>query len=198
MITHLRGLLAHKAPTRAVVEVGGVGYELSVSLATYDGLPAAGSPVEILAHTHVREDQLALFGFLQETEREMFRLLIGISGIGPNLALTILSGLSVDDLARAIQEERAGDLTRVRGIGPRTAQRVVVDLKDRIRRPLRTGPGAPREAGSDAVVDEAMRALEALGFAGPAARKALEAVRKRLGEGEASVQALIKGALRER
>ncbi len=197
MITHLRGLLAHKAPTRAVVEVGGVGYELSISLTTYDGLPAAGSPVEILAHTHVREDQLALFGFLQEAEREMFRLLIGISGIGPNLALTILSGLSVDDLARAIQEERAGDLTRVRGIGPRTAQRVVVDLKDRIRRPLRTGPEAAQEAGSDDL-DEAMLALEALGFTGPAARKALEAVRSRLGEGEASVQALIKGALRER
>lgn len=197
MITHLRGLLAHKAPTRAVVEVGGVGYELSISLATYDGLPAAGSPVEILAHTHAREDQLALFGFLREAEREMFRLLIGVSGIGPNLALTILSGLSVDDLARAIQEERAGDLTRVRGIGPRTAQRVVVDLKDRIRRPLRTG-SAPPEAGSDDLVDEAMLALEALGFAGPAARKAIESVRGRLGEGEVSVQALIKGALRER
>lgn len=197
MITHLRGLLAHKAPTRAVVEVGGVGYELSISLATYDGLPEAGSTVEILAHTHSREDQLALFGFLQEEEREMFRLLIGISGIGPNLALTILSGLSVDDLARAIQEERAGDLTRVRGIGPRTAQRVVVDLKDRIRRPLRTGPEAP-QAGPEDLVDEAMLALEALGFAGPAARKALEAVRSRLGVGEASVQALIKGALRER
>ena len=197
MITHLRGLLAHKAPTRAVVEVGGVGYELSISLATYDGLPAAGSPVEILAHTHAREDQLALFGFLREAEREMFRLLIGVSGIGPNLALTILSGLSVDDLARAIQEERAGDLTRVRGIGPRTAQRVVVDLKDRIRRPMRTGP-APQEAGSDDLVDEAMLALEALGFAGPAARKAIESVRGRLGEGEVSVQALIKGALRER
>ena len=197
MITHLRGLLAHKAPTRAVVEVGGVGYELSISLATYDGLPAAGSTVEILAHTHAREDQLALFGFLQEEEREMFRLLIGISGIGPNLALTILSGLSVDDLARAIQEERAGDLTRVRGIGPRTAQRVVVDLKDRIRRPSR-GPEAPQAAGSDDLVGEAMLALEALGFAGPTARKAVEGVRRRLGEGEASVQALIKGALRER
>ena len=197
MITHLRGLLAHKAPTRAVVEVGGVGYELSISLATYDGLPAAGSAVEILAHTHAREDQLALFGFLQEAEREMFRLLIGVSGIGPNLALTILSGLSVGDLARAIQEERAGDLTRVRGIGPRTAQRVVVDLKDRIRRPSRTGP-APPEAGPDDLVDEAMMALEALGFAGPAARKVLESVRGRLGEGEVSVQALIKGALRER
>ena len=198
MITHLRGLLSHKAPTRAVVEVGGVGYELSISLATYDGLPAAGRPVEILAHTHAREDQLALFGFLQEEEREMFRLLIAVSGIGPNLALTILSGLSVADLARAIQEERAGDLTRVRGIGPRTAQRVVVDLKDRIRRPLRTGPDAPEEAGSDALTDEAMLALEALGFAGPAARKALASVRSRLGDGEVSVQALIKGALRER
>ncbi len=198
MITHLRGLLSQRAPTRAVVDVDGVGYELSISLATYDALPAAGNPVEILAHTHVREDQLSLFGFFREEEREMFRLLIGVSGIGPNSALTILSGLSVDDLARAIQEERAGDLTRVRGIGPKTAQRVVVDLKDRIRGSLRTGPDEPQGVGSDALAEEAMRALEALGFVGPGARKALAAVRLRLKDGEVSVQALIKGALRER
>jgi len=198
VITRLRGLLSDKAPTRAVVDVGGVGYELAISLTTYDALPAAGGPVEILAHTYVREDQLALFGFLQEEEREMFRLLIGVSGIGPNSALTILSGLSVGDLARAIQEGRADDLTRVRGIGPKTAQRVVVDLKDRVRRPLPAGRDGPRADGSDALADEALRALEALGFAGPGARKAVAAVRRRLEDGEVSVQALIKGALRER
>lgn len=198
MITQLRGLLSEKAPTRAVVDVGGVGYDLAISLATYDALPAAGSPVEVLVHTYVREDQLALFGFLQEEEREMFRLLIGVSGIGPNSALTILSGLSVGDLARAIQEGRADDLTRVRGIGPKTAQRVVVDLKDRIQRLLPAGRDEPPAAGSDAVADEALRALEALGFAGPGARKAVAAVRRRLEGGEVSVQALIKGALRER
>ena len=198
MITRLRGLLSHKAPTRAVVDVGGVGYELAISLTTYDALPEAGGPVEILAHTYVREDQLALFGFLQEEEREMFRLLIGVSGIGPNSALTILSGLSVGDLALAIQEGRADDLTRVRGIGPKTAQRVVVDLKDRVRRPLPAGRDGPQAAGADALADEALRALEALGFAGPGARKAVAAVRRRLEDGEVSVQALIKGALRER
>ena len=198
MITQLRGVLSRKAPTRAVVDVGGVGYELAISLTTFDAMPAAGGPVEVLVHTYVREDQLALFGFLQEEEREMFRLLIGVSGIGPNSALTILSGLSVGDLARSIQEGCADDLTKVRGIGPKTAQRVVVDLKDRIRRPLPADRDEPRAAGSDGLADEALRALEALGFAGPGARKAVAAVRRRLGDGEVTVQALIKGALRER
>ena len=158
----------------------------------------AGAQAHILAHTYVREDRWELFGFTEAPERDMFQLLIGVSGIGPNSALMILSGMSVADLSRAILEERVADLTRVRGVGPKTAQRVVVELKDRVRLPA--DGSADRSAGSDSdpVADEAMLALDALGFSGPAARKAVGAVRKKLGDGEVTVQALIKGALQER
>jgi Holliday junction DNA helicase RuvA len=200
LISHLRGTLAVKSPTEATIEVGGVGYGLSTSLSTSDKLPAIGAPVFLHTHTYVREDRLQLFGFADLAEREMFKLLIGVSGIGPNSAQTILSGLSVGDLQKAILREQVGELTQVRGIGSKTAQRIVVELKDKIRLPVSGMEGsddAGRQVSSDPLEDEAAMALEALGFAPAAARKGIDSARKKQGA-DATVQDLIKGALRER
>jgi Holliday junction DNA helicase RuvA len=200
LIHHLRGTLTEKSPTHAIVEVAGVGYGLSVSLNTFDRLPIEGASVFLHAYTYVREDRLQLFGFWDPAERDMFTLLIGVSGIGPNSAQTILSGLSVADLQRAIHRELVTELTQVRGIGSKTAQRIVVELRDKIRLPV-TGPddGADdSRALDDPLSEEAKMALEALGFATASARKAVAAALRKHGEGTPTVQDLIKGALRER
>ena len=200
MISYVRGKLARKAPTRVVVEVGGLGYDLAVSLTTYDRLPALGAEVQLFTHHYVREDRQELFGFADEEEREAFELLIGVSGIGPNTAQTVLSGMSVAALREAIFYERVAELTAVKGIGRKTAERVVVELKDRIQ--TATGPsgqpGAPgQEAGEPAAAAEAVLALTTLGFAAPAARKAVDKAAQKAGPDQ-TVQELVKQALKER
>lgn len=197
MIAQLRGTLVHKAPTRAVVDVQGVGYGVAISLHTYGALPPAGAEVRLFTYTYVREDRLELYGFAEEAEKEMFELLIGVSGIGPNSARTILSGLSVGDLQRAIWQERTEDLRSVRGVGPKTAMRVVLELKDKVQRLAPSGAEGGPPASEDPVVGEAVLALEALGIAGAAARKAVTSARGKLA-GDLSVQDLVKQALRER
>ena len=190
-----------KSPTQAVVDIGGGGYGLNISLNTFDNLPAEGTPVSLHTYTYVREDRLQLFGFSHPAEREMFELLIGVSGIGPNSAQTILSGMSVADLQRAIHHERVTELTKVRGVGTKTAQRVVIELRDRIRLPLAGTDDAeeePQQSPEDPLGEEAAMALEKLGFATSAARKAVAAARKKQEAGAPTVQDLIKGALRER
>jgi Holliday junction DNA helicase RuvA len=186
MITHVRGRLVYKAPTRAVVEVGGLGYELAISLATYGQLPETGAEVLLLTHHHVREDRQDLFGFAEEAEREMFRLLIGVSGIGPILAQTVLSGMAVGDLQETIFRERVRELT---------AERMIIELKDKVQ------PGAVAVASGAPVasraVEEAVLALTALGIASLAARQAVQRVVEKEGT-ELSVQQLIKRALQER
>jgi len=196
MITHLRGRLVDKAPTRAVVEVGGIGYEVAVSLATYGQLPVVGAEVLLLTHHHVREDRQDLFGFVEEAEREMFRLLIGVSGIGPVLAQTVLSGMAVRDLQEAIFYDRVKELTGIKGIGRKTAERMVIELKDRVSLggAGASSPGAP---SSPRAVEEAVRALSALGIASLAARQAVQRVVEKDGA-ELSLQQLIKRALQER
>jgi|TARA_B100000809_G_scaffold264029_1_gene318754 Holliday junction DNA helicase RuvA len=199
LIHHLRGILTEKSPTHAVIDVGGVGYGLSISLNTFDSLAVAGSTVSLHTHTYVREDRLQLFGFSDPAEREMFELLISVSGIGPNSAQTILSGLSVADLQKAIHRDQVNELTKIRGVGTKTAQRVVVELRDKIRLPVATaddGEVSPR-VSDDPLGEEAAMALEALGFAASAARKAVATARKKHGA-ESTLQDLIKGALRER
>lgn len=196
MISHVRGSLAEKAPTHAVVDVHGVGYRLAISLHTFERLPETGAAVTLLTHTYVREDRLELFGFADAAEREMFQLLIGVSGIGPVSAQTILSGLSLGDLQRAIYMGRTDELTAVRGVGPKTAARLVVELKDKVRLSADLREEAEPVEG-DPVAAEALLALKALGFAPAAARRAVSAARKRAG-GVDSVQELIKQALRER
>ena len=198
MITHLRGRLTHRSPTQAVIDVGGVGYGLSISLTTFDGLPDVGADVHLFTYTYVREDRLSLFGFAHEAERTMFVLLIGVSGIGPNLAQTILSGMSVPDLQRAIFHERAAELTKVRGIGRKTAERLVIDLKDKLdaigTSTVEDG-GSPTEVATAA--EEAVLALIALGIPATAARKSVTSALEHNGN-DASVQSLIRQALQER
>ena len=169
-----------------------MGYGLAISLATYDRLPEEGEEAQLFTYTHVREDRLQLFGFAEEEERDMFELLIGFSGIGPTSALTILSGIQLNALRTAIFEERVSDLTQVRGIGKRTAERVVVELKDKIR------TYAP-VAGKRVVTafEEGTLALIALGFQAAAARKAVASAQKENGV-DATVQQLIRQALRDR
>ena len=202
MIRHLRGLLLRRSPTDIIVDVGGVGYGLAISLATYDRLPVAHEEAVLFTYTHVREDRLQLFGFADEDERDMFELLIGVSGIGPTSALTVLSGIPLKALQTAIFEERVSDLTRVRGIGKKTAERVVVELKDKIRFSMVAGTGTdaaqPGEGtGVVSAVQEATMALIALGFQAPAAKKAMERAQKENGV-DATVQELIRHALRNR
>ena len=200
MIERVEGVIVERAPTHVVVGVGGIGYGLSISLNTFEQLPDLGSEVSLLTHTYVREDRLQLFGFSDAEEREMFQLLIAVAGIGPNSAQTILSGMSVDELKAAIFEERASDLTRVRGIGRKTADRVVIDLRDKIapsRKQTLDPEGEPVKSTRNEKTEEAVLALAALGIAPAAARKAVVNAMEKSGV-DATLQDLIKQALNER
>jgi len=135
MIAHLRGLLLEKHPNQAVVEAAGVGYDVTISVSTYASLPEAGREVRLRIHTHVREDAIQLFGFLTAEERTLFERLITVSGIGPKLAITTLSGLAVDDLVAAIGGGDVQKLVRVPGIGKKTAERIVLELRDKVGLP---------------------------------------------------------------
>ncbi|HEY5380796.1 MAG TPA: Holliday junction branch migration protein RuvA [Acidobacteriaceae bacterium] len=174
MIAHLRGQILSKTPNSVVVECGGVGYELAISVATFTELGAEGKEARLHVHTHVREDALALFGFAELNEKRLFERLLTISGIGPKLAITVLSGISAERLVGAI---RAGDhatLTRIPGIGKKTAERVVLELKDK----LDDMAGAtPARAGTSlgAVGDDVLSALVNLGYPRAVAEKAVAA-----------------------
>jgi Holliday junction DNA helicase RuvA len=200
MITHVRGRLVHKAPTQAVVEVGGVGFGLSISLATYEQLPEPGAEVQLWTRLYVREEGVELFGFAAPEEREMFQLLLGVAGVGPRLAQTILSGMSVTSLQEAILGERLGELTAIKGIGRKTGERLVVELRDKVGalgpRAALAGAGAPSAPGR-AAIEEAVLALVALGEGAAAARQAVHRAAQKQGP-EASVQQLIKQALQDR
>ena len=134
MIAFLRGRIFEKHPNRIVVEVGGVGYDVFVPLSTFYGLGDSGSEIALRIHTHVREDALALYGFLTLLEQELFERLIGVSGIGPKVALAVLSGIETPELLRAIERGDIARLTAIPGIGKKTAERIVLELKDRLPR----------------------------------------------------------------
>jgi holliday junction DNA helicase RuvA len=176
MIAHLRGKLLAKHPNRAIVETGGVGYDVTISVPTFSALPAVGAEVAFHIHTHVREDMLALYGFLQATEKQLFEKLISVSGIGPKLAITILSG--IPDTAQMIAAIRHGDhwrLTHVPGIGKKTAERLVLELRDKL--PAVDVAEAPVAAGSP-VEEDVLSALGNLGYRAAEAERALAQVRK--------------------
>ena len=189
-----------KAPTHAVIDVGGIGYGLAISLQTFDQLPSVEEDVRLFTHLHVREDRMELFGFILVEEREVFELLIAVSGIGPNSALTILSGMTLRDLQDAILQERVGELTQIKGIGRKTAERLVLDLRDKVQL---TAPADGEEAtetpdAEATSAEEAALALMTLGYASPAARQAVgKVLDKNPGDG-LTVQQLIKLALKER
>ena len=196
MIAFLRGRVLDKHPNRIVVDVNGVGYELYVPLSTYYSVGDAGTEISLRVHTHVREDALQLFGFLTPLEQLLFERLIGISGIGPKLAIAVLSGIESRELVVAVQRADIARLTRIPGIGKKTAERIVLELKDRL------GDVAPAAAGdeeqrpsADRLRDDLVSALENLGYHRPLAEKAADAARAR--DGGAMFEDALKSALRE-
>jgi len=173
MIAHLRGRLLVKHPNQAIVEVGGVGYEVTISVPTFSDLPAAGSEVSLHIHTHVREDALALYGFLGTAEKQLFEKLLTVSGIGPKLAITILSGMPADEMIAAIRGNDVAKLTRIPGIGKKTAERMVLELRDKL--PKEAFGEAPQVPTMNAVEEDVLSALVNLGYQRPAAERALAA-----------------------
>jgi Holliday junction DNA helicase RuvA len=132
MIAHLRGKLLTKHPNQAIVETAGVGYDVAISVPTFSDLPSPGSEVALHIHTHVREDQIALYGFMRPAEKALFEKLLTVSGIGPKLAITILSGMAADEMTGAIRSNDIAKLTRIPGIGKKTAERMVLELRDKL------------------------------------------------------------------
>jgi len=198
MIHHVEGVLAEKPAGRLIVEVGGVGMELHVSALTWNDAGRPGDSCRLLTHLSVREDGWTLFGFLEEEEREIFRLLMGVQGIGPKAALSILSALPVQRLRSIVADEDLAGLTAIPGIGKKTASRILVDLKDKVQNAARgarpaDATGLP-QAGIATFGDEAVDALVALGYPFASAREAVRAAR--VGQTAAPVEAVLKEALR--
>jgi Holliday junction DNA helicase RuvA len=179
MIASLTGRLAFKAPTHLVLDVHGVGYEVLIPLSTYYGLPNLGESTSLSVHTHVREDAIQLFGFLTPQEKDAFVLLTSVSGVGPKLALSLLSALPVPALVLAIQSGDVEKLTTVPGIGTKSAGRLVLELKDKVEK-LHIGAASAREGprqGQDATFDDALSALVNLGYRPQDAKEALKQVK---------------------
>ncbi len=197
MIGSLHGRLAEKQPNRLVVDVQGVGYELQVPLSTFYGLGEVGSEVSLRVHTHVREDALALFGFATRLELDLFERLIGISGVGPRLALAVLSGIEPPELVRAV---RAGDvvrLTKIPGVGKKTAERIGLELKDRLPATLDIETDTDEVGPPDGKLrDDVLSALLNLGYHRPLAERAVEAALTSTAGAEGFEHAL-RQALRE-
>lgn len=170
MIAHLRGKLFKKQPGQAIVECAGVGYDVVISVPTFTSLPAEGAEVSLFIHTQVREDVLALYGFLDLNEKRLFERLITVSGVGPKLAVTILSGLNPERTVSAIRAQDHATLTRIPGVGKKLAERLVVELKDKLE-DMATAP-APAVAGRAG--EDVLSALVNLGYQRPSALKAIE------------------------
>src|ERR1044071_1987773 len=199
MITFLDGKLTSALPTQAVVNVGGVGYEVFIPLSSYDKLPAPGQPVQILTHLHVREDAHILYGFMTAAERDLFRLLVNnVSGIGPKLALAVLSGMSVSNFKSAAVNADIASLSKISGLGKKTAERIVLELKDKL------GVVAAWEAASaqhaptpeQTQANEAVLALIALGYKQVDAHKTVRDLQERE-PGAKSAEDLVKSALKK-
>jgi Holliday junction DNA helicase RuvA len=197
MIASLRGTLLEKGLEEALIDVGGVGYRVSFSTLTLGRLPAEGQPVQVRVRTVVREDAFELFGFLSRAEEELFQLLISVSHVGPRLAMAVLSGMEVAELVAALGRGEVARLTKIHGVGKKTAERLVLELKEKVKTlhleqvAAQAGPAAPV---SGALAD-LISALVNLGYKPPQAEKAAEAASARLGA-EAAFQALFREALK--
>jgi Holliday junction DNA helicase RuvA len=184
MIAHLRGVLLEKHPNQAIVETGGVGYDVTIPVSTFTHLPDAGSEIRLRIHTHVREDALALYGFLTQDEKALFEKLIGVSGIGPTLAVKILSGLAAPDLINYIRRGEVDRLVRIPGIGKKTAERMVLELRDKL--PAVTGSEPDSRVAADElspVDQDVLSALLNLGCARPQAEAAVRKAKAKAGGG---------------
>jgi Holliday junction DNA helicase RuvA len=191
VIARLCGRLVHKSPQELIVDVHGVGFKVLVSLSAFAALPAEGAAVELAIHTQVRENAIELFGFVDGDEKRLFTELIAVSGIGPRMALTILSGMPAAELARTLSGGDVARLVSVPGVGKRTAERLVVELQEKARS-LIGAAAAP--ASAERADDEAVSALVNLGYRRADAEKA---VRRAMQEGERELAGVIRGALRQ-
>lgn len=194
MIGFLRGKLINKAPPQLLVDVGGVGYELDVPMSTFYGLPATGSEVALFTHLVVREDAHILFGFGTERERHMFRELLKVSGIGPKLALSLLSGINVDELLQCVASGDTDALVRIPGVGRKTAERLLIEMRDRIKSfgEAAVPQFAAVEGKAPGVQNEAFSALVALGYKPAEVTRLLKAVDPAV----QSIEEIIRHALR--
>lgn len=198
MYHYLNGKVAEKMPAAVILDVNGVGYEVRISINTFSALPGLGQPAKLLTHFIVREDAQLLYGFATEEERDLFKLLLSVSGIGPKMAITLLSGMTISELKAAIREGSLVVLSSVSGIGKKTAERVIVELKDKL----------PREAEkaskdilhdmsvADATVDDAVQALVALGYVKQKAKEAVQKVLKAALGKKLTVEEIIRAALK--
>lgn len=197
MIASLTGILRSKSPTEILVDVNGVGYSVTIPLSTFEKLGEVESKVTILTYLHVREDAMQLFGFLTPEERFVFKLLITVNGIGPKIAQGILSGITVSDMKQHIAQENISALTAIPGVGKKTAERLIIELRDKIGKIKPSASDMPPMTGEDGDLrQEALLALTSLGYNKPIAEKALRQVFIETKGEKVSLQDLIKRALR--
>lgn len=196
MIAQLSGKLIHKTPEFSIIDVGGVGYRVFTPFSTFYELPDIENQVTLHTYTNVREDALQLFGFLTTDEKEIFQLLISVSGIGPKLAVNILSGITPEELKGALLNGNLVRLTAIPGIGKKTAERMVLELKDKVLKLQKEKPGVQAKPAltSDEVLEDAISALVNLGYKRPQAEGALEKVRKE--NPDSDIEEMIRGALK--
>ncbi|MFZ0212494.1 MAG: Holliday junction branch migration protein RuvA [Candidatus Acidiferrales bacterium] len=192
MIGQLRGALVEKRPNQVIVDVGGVGYQVQIPLSTFAGLGALHAEVTLLIHTHLREDQIALYGFLTSREKQLFEMLISASGVGPSLALKILSGMGLDDLVPAIRKSDVVRLKQIPGVGQKTAERIILELRDKLAAAEVTETGKP--ATRSQVESDVASALVNLGYDERSVEKTLEHVR---GSAAAAFDSLLRAALQK-
>jgi Holliday junction DNA helicase RuvA len=198
MIAHIQGLLHFKSPEYLVIDVEGIGYQVQVPLSTFYDLPQVGSTVSLHIHTHVREDALQLYGFQSPEEKTLFVRLMSIAGIGPRLAVNILSGISPAELVESLSQNNLARLTSIPGVGRKTAERIMVEMKDKVST---LAPGLDvtvtvRTTADEAMNEDALSALINLGYKKGVAQRAVENARHRL-RGEITIESLLKEALRE-
>jgi Holliday junction DNA helicase RuvA len=185
MIGSLRGRLVSKSPEGVLIDVNGVGYAVSVPVSILSGMPAEGNEVSLLIHTHVREDSIQLFGFLSANEKKTFVTLLGISGVGPKMALNILSGMAYNDFLAAVEQEDVEKLCRIPGLGKKTAHRLILELREKL----------PASSGvRDQAFEDALSALVNLGYKKPAAQEFLE---KSYQKGFTDVEGLLRETLKQ-
>ena len=200
MIAHLRGRLLLKSPNQAVLECAGVGYDLAISVESFGALPEEGREASLHVHTHVREDQIALFGFAEVREKHLFEKLLTISGVGPKLAITVLSGISADRLIVSIRAQDHGSLTKIPGIGKKTAERIVLELKDKLDQlavPIpeigQAPPASPGRLGP--IGEDVISALVNLGYPRPPAQRAVETAIEKQPESVQQFETLFRAAM---
>lgn len=199
MYEFLSGKIVRKEATRLVLEVGGIGFELPIPLSTFHSLGKPGEETRVLTHFLVREDNHQLFGFKTEEERSLFRLLLSVTGIGPKLALAILSGIGIAELRKAIVEGSILTLTSISGVGRKTAERLIVELREKILllEPKRAeAPAAAQVAVQDHLIEDSLQALVSLGYRRPDAKRALQKVLTEGSENSFSVEDLIRASLK--